>query len=260
MEKKIKIAIVDDSQISRNDVTTLLMEFETTLDNVKFEYSDFESGDKFLKSENCYDLVILDYEMDGTNGIDVAKSLENRSIRPYVFFVSGYDELDKPMQTAIQLDVTVGFGFKKDDKEEFNYQMNKVFDKIFNVTLIEFDHFIINSKTDNKTREDRVYYETKLDVKDISYIITTSKNVLIVNTSNKHFNIVSSLTKIKEKLPHTDFEYVSKSTIINFRYILSINATNVLLTTNEKIPLSLIYRDKFKKGYENYLLKGFKKL
>jgi DNA-binding NarL/FixJ family response regulator len=72
MKSKIKIIIVDDNPIFLEGITTFLSK-ESTYEII----ACFESGNVLLDHINNYnpDLVLLDIEMPGLNGIETARTL-----------------------------------------------------------------------------------------------------------------------------------------------------------------------------------------
>jgi DNA-binding NarL/FixJ family response regulator len=72
MKSKIKIIIVDDNPIFLEGITTFLNK-----ENVYEILACFNSGDILLDHINNYnpDLVLLDIEMSGLNGIETARRL-----------------------------------------------------------------------------------------------------------------------------------------------------------------------------------------
>lgn len=95
---EVKVAVVDDKQHDRTKLKKILIRLESDFKNVSFIIALYQDGISFLNSKEAYDLVLLDYEMPDKNGIYIAEKLEQRAKRPRVLFVSGYDELTKPLQ------------------------------------------------------------------------------------------------------------------------------------------------------------------
>ena len=71
----IKIVIVDDEEIIREQIKKL----------IEKRFSDcmidtYATGEALLRSGKCYDIVFLDIQMDGMNGIDTAKELRKKAV------------------------------------------------------------------------------------------------------------------------------------------------------------------------------------
>ena len=85
----MKIAICDDKPIFINKMKNLIRNLIT---NEEMKVFDFCSGDELLSSEINFDIVLLDIEMPGTDGLDVAAELYRRNKRTLVLFITSHRE------------------------------------------------------------------------------------------------------------------------------------------------------------------------
>ena len=255
---EVKVAIVDDKISSRREIKERLEGLTSSLEDVRFTTHTYESGVLFLASEIHYDLVLLDYQMPSKNGIQVAAELELRDARPWVLFISGHDEITKPMQKATQLRVTAGFIFKSDTEKEFQFQVINVLKAILNVHWLEFEYYLVdNDPTLKRKREKRNYYSKKVDARKISHIASTAKDVVTVYIDNEEFTTTETLKEFFDMLPKGEFEYSDRRVIVNLGFVHSIGKKVVHLTTDIEVSLTTVYNNVFRKKYNNYLLEGF---
>ena len=86
------IAICDDEAFFR-----ILLKEQLEIYSKKhaydFVYSEFFSGDSLLESGKEFDLIFMDYRMDGTDGIDTVRKLRMLNNNTAVVFVSSYREV-----------------------------------------------------------------------------------------------------------------------------------------------------------------------
>ena len=265
---EIRVAIVDDVKESRESNARKLIELERLLDDVGFSLDFFESGILFLKSENNYDLVLLDYEMPEKNGIEVAQEIEARPIGTRIVFMSGYTELTRPMQVALQFNCVAGFIFKTDSDKEFQFQLKNALKKLINIHWFEFRYFIINKIQDNAKRTTKDYYDKKIDARTILFAATKekAKNVSSLNvydgeeSDTEEFDLSKTLKQLFKELPDGEFEFANRNALVNYRFVHSFTNHIVFLRNYDKIPLSRSYRATFERNYEKYLRQGFDKL
>ena len=103
---KLNIAICDDEKAIREQINELI---EKEKPGICPEH--YETGDSLLAAEKQFDIVFLDIQMDGTDGIETAKELRERdedtilifitAIREYVFKafdVAAFHYLLKPIE------------------------------------------------------------------------------------------------------------------------------------------------------------------
>ena len=70
MSDNVRIAICDDDESTREELISRLgRHFPNAT------VSCFSSGEQFLADYNYYDIVMLDIDMDGVSGVDVARKI-----------------------------------------------------------------------------------------------------------------------------------------------------------------------------------------
>lgn len=85
----MRIALVDDSDIERNILLSLLSDF-TCEKQISFESDCFKSGDEFLStfSPNKYDIVFMDIFMNGMSGVETAQKIRETDSRVILIFLT----------------------------------------------------------------------------------------------------------------------------------------------------------------------------
>lgn len=81
----MKIAICDDQQIFIDRLKKLITSEET-------ETHIFHSGDELLNSNIDFDIVLLDIEMPGTDGLGVAAKLYQKNRKTLLLFITSHRE------------------------------------------------------------------------------------------------------------------------------------------------------------------------
>ena len=88
----ISIAICEDEKIYRDKLKEFLKKF---LEQKKYSVEEFENGESFLErfeSDESYrenlDIVLLDIQMDGINGMDVARKIREWNKKLQIIFIT----------------------------------------------------------------------------------------------------------------------------------------------------------------------------
>ena len=93
----MKIAICDDEILYIEKIKKIVSSFIES-EKIVAEIETFTSGCELVESESLYDVVFLDIEMPGLNGIETTKILNQKNNRTRIFiFTSHSNYLDDAM-------------------------------------------------------------------------------------------------------------------------------------------------------------------
>lgn len=232
----MKLAIVDDNNEYIKIIKNKLNQLElTNLDIITYTNSQKYKQDLIKKHIN-FDIVIMDIEIDEINGIDLA--IETNHILPYcqIIYLTSY------MQYVSDVYET-----------NHTYYINKKdFDKYFSLAINKATIIINKIKSEVLTVSwNKVKYEIKQN--RITYI-ERQKKVSFIYTKENYTKTSSPIDKLLLLL-NQDFIRCHESYLINMNYISIINKTNIVLTTNQNIPLSRKYLNDVNIVYNRFLSK-----
>ena len=254
MEKTdFNIAIVDDNFGATSETKKKLKTvFElSSFENINFTLQNYPSGNHFLNSEQEYDLVLMDYEMPELNGIETAQKLQIRTTKTKILFLSGYSRPVEPLKQASYIKISVGYLFKDDSIEEFQYVVEQTIKDILAVEYIEIDYFELQRSTDS-TKNERIWRKAVIDIKKIVKLLADGKIIHLIMSDGKEFATTMTLEKWRREILNIDFDYANKSCIVNLRYIETITTNEVDLTNDDTVALSKNFKNKLIKNYTDY--------
>ncbi|MCO6175922.1 LytTR family DNA-binding domain-containing protein [Flavobacterium sp. NRK F10] len=228
--------IVDDEPLAREAIEMLIEQYDGL--NLVGSFNGAENASKFI-SKNKVDLIFLDIQMPGVNGIEFAKLIPKDT---FVVFTTAFSEfaLDSYEVDAIDyLIKPVKFErFKKAVEKVVTY--SKLFDLESNNNQLEdFTEEFFFVKADRKMF--KVYFN------EINFV-EGLKDYVVIHTENQKIITAMNIKTIHEYLPKSIFVRVSKSYIINSKSIESIDNNTVYIGKNE-IPIGNVYRDYFFNEY-----------
>ncbi len=236
--KKIKVIIVDDERLSREELKRALKVYE---DFVLIGEAENADDAKDLIETEMPDLIFLDIEMPEKSGFDLLESLDNV---PAVLFTTAYN------QYAVQaFEVNALDYLMKPIREE---RFAQAIEKIRNT--IKLKSYLNNSvekdrKIFIKDGEKRFFIEL-----DEIYLIESLENYTRLFFQGKKALQRRSLRQWEEMLDENIFFRINRTEIINIKYIQEVNRTiggklEVKLKTGELLEVSNRQSVKFKNLY-----------
>jgi len=224
--------IIDDEPLAREGVQLLLE--DTPYLNLVGSYGSGVQALEYLAS-NEVDLIFLDIEMPGLNGLEFIKSLNHQ---PFIILTTAYPQY---ALEAFELQVS-DYLVKPIRKERFLkavLKVKEIFDlkknEMFQVDDLEEDYIFI--------RHERKF--VKLFFKDI-YYINGLKDYVMIHTEDKKYITAMNLKTIMSKLPASIFIRTSKSYGINLNKVQSVDIDFIDLGNQIEIPIGKSYKEEFK--------------
>jgi len=192
------------------------------------------------------DLLFVDINMPGLNGLDFARSLQRPCM---VIFTTAYE------QYALE-------GFRVD---ALDYLLKPIsypaFLKAANKAL-KLHTADNKSPTETLTGNDEGlfvksdYRVVRIRFNEIKYIEGMSEYVNIHLTDNKPIMTLLSIKALEEKLPPQQFMRVHRSYIVNLNSINIIERNRIVFDKNVYIPISKQYREAFKEFVDKNFIGG----
>ena len=224
--------IVDDEPLARKAIQKLVNQTENL--EVIASFNGAEATTEFL-AKNTIDLIFLDIQMPGVNGIEFARTVPKNTL---VVFTTAFHEFASESYDVDAIDYLI----KPVKLERFQKAVEKAqtYCKLFHT-----DH--INSNIENITddyifvRADRRMF--KVYFSEVLYI-EGLKDYVVLYLENQKVITLMNIKTIHDLLPRSFFVRVSKSYIINVNKIDSVDNNTVYIGKNE-IPIGNIYRDFF---------------
>ena len=226
MNQKIKCLIVDDEPLA----ITVLKEFLEKVPQLELVNTCADALQAFqVISQEKIDLVFLDIEMPGLNGIDFIKSLANP---PSIILTTAYRE----------------YAMESYEIEVVDYLLKPIsfsrFFKAINKYLKSINNAVFEQAVEQKTSQGSIYvYSNKKNIKvyleDILYI-ESLKDYVRIHTSQQQITSKDTISRYEELLPNS-FLRVHRSFIINTEKISAFTQHDIEIGVQE-IPIGSSYK------------------
>lgn len=216
---KLNIAICDDEQ---NQIEYLKEILQTWLGRTRHiaEISAFPSAEAFLfeYSENQnFDVLLLDIEMSGMNGVELARKLRKQTDALQIIFVTGYDEY-----ISDGYDVAALHYLMKPLKEE---KLLAVLERAVKLIADREKTLLLNvTGSVVKCPLDQIVY------------IEAQQNYVVIHTQKENYRVKRTLSSVEEELGGGFFR-TGRSYIVGLRYVSKISKTEIIMDDGTAIPL-----------------------
>jgi DNA-binding LytR/AlgR family response regulator len=223
----LEILICDDENIFCSHLEKIILEYgQKTGERIMTEV--FNSGEKLLEyienSESAIDIIFLDIEMDGINGVKIGqvlrKEMENNATQ--IVYVSAKNSY------AMELFQNRPFNFLV--KPICEEQIYRILDDYYKVSNKSTPFFEI---TVNRVTK-------KILVNDIMYFESLTREILI-HTTKENISFYGKLSSIENNPSLTNFLRIHKSFLVNKLYIEEYKSTSVQLLNKEVLQISRHY-------------------
>ncbi|MGN0368629.1 MAG: LytR/AlgR family response regulator transcription factor [Wujia sp.] len=219
---KMQVVICDDNP---NDIQLMEKEVHRVLDPLGCEheiavYSNANLLSKELEQLQCADILLLDIDMPGMNGIQLAAQLEQQDGIVNIIFVTNRNDL---VFEAIHCR-PFRFVRKEFLREELDEALTAVLKKIKEETLLyEFG-----------SGQDMM----KLRIRDIVFIESSGHYISIHMKDGSAKKIRGKISDYEMRLGQLGFVRIHIGYIVNLREIYSISNKSVILDSGETLPIS----------------------
>lgn len=229
----MKIGICDDNTELCNYLKEQLQEeygseiAVTTYFTTKELMADYEKG----RDRNIADILLMDIDVNGTNGIDVAKGLQERFSGLKVIFITGHIDYSTEIFRASPSNFLV----KPIDRGRLVEAVGKAMEQLESE---ERECFIVTFKGN-------VF---KIKARDILYF-ESEKRTVILHARHDNWTIYRKLDDVQEELPDY-FLRCHQSYLVNMNEIKSLKPLRLELYQGAEIPVS---RPKYKETKDRFL-------
>ena len=227
----LKIAIVDDDELFRQKIETIIRE------NIhgKLFLKTYSRPENLLDGEEAkFDIYILDIEMPGMNGVELSYRIRQKDKRGEIIFLTSYQKY------AIQGYTARAYAYLL--KEETENKLLPVIEKVAEA-IREKSRKVYVIETSSSLE--------KLVFDEIIYIYKDSKNCVFV-TENGEKNQRISLENVYQTISSEEFIYVDKGKIVNIHHVKKVIKDTLYMSNADEIVISRSNIKKVKAAVKMY--------
>lgn len=214
----MKILLCDDEQPFLDALRTLIEDYMQQR-GIPCELTAVTDPRAVMESGQRFDLAFLDIQMEGLDGIALAKELRQRNEKLALFFVTNFEDYqDEAM-----------------DLQAFRYFTKPIQPERLYSGLNKAMEYIDGAYVDVHLPEGGTTQRVLVD--DILYLTRENRRVKLVTVAET-FTLREPFDLWCEKLPSLFFYPVHKSFYVNLHYIQKYAYSEIYLTNGTRIPVA----------------------
>lgn len=240
----MRVAIIEDEQLHKDLLTAFIKKWADNNKNISKEtvIKDYENAEQFLFSyddEAPFDILFIDIQMSGMNGMDMAKRVREKDKAVSLVFTTGITDY---IQEGY--DVEAMHYLIKPLKEEKVYEC---LEKASSRKKAE-KYIIVHTEEDIlKLNAEAVNY---VEARGHRCVVAMDKKLFKDN--NNMISIRESLSEMEKLLDEADFVKCHRSYICRICSIYRIEKTDLYFDDGSSIPVSRRMYDNVNKAFIKY--------
>lgn len=230
----INIAICDDEKYVSDKIRNMVADFfhRKSMEIAVFQ---FLSGEELLKCDKSMDILFLDIQMNGIDGMETARKLRVRNYKGYLIFVTVLKEMV----------------FQSFEVQAYDYLVKPIEDKYFEKTMERLFISMLNASEANLLVQ-RGYESNIISFDDIIFCEIIDRKVYLYLTSGDVFDYYDRIENLETKLDGRFFK-CHRSYLINLNYLKSYKNGMAYMVNGKAIPVSRLRSKEFSNVILQYM-------
>ena len=213
----LNIAICDDDLNIVRQMEKLIESYE----KAKYSINTYSNGEELLKAMEQFDVIFLDIDMTGMDGIDTAKEIRSYDKNVKIIYVTNFTDY---ANLAFSVHA-FGYLIKPIKREEIYKQL----DEVIGYTKDEEDDTLIEFITTDGIK--------RLPAKEIYFFESLNRKVQMKTLTNTYI-LKEKITSVAKFMNQYKFLMPHKSFTVNLFYVKSIKGYDIYMMDGSVIPLS----------------------
>lgn len=229
----ITIAICDDEKIIAEQIKRLASVFSRK--NMETSILCFSCGEELLRYDKSIDILFLDIQMEGMDGMETARKLRSRNFKGYLIFVTVLEEMV----------------FQSFEVQAYDYLVKPVEEKRFAKTM-ERLFASMQNVSEEKLLVQKGYERSIISFEEIVFAEVIDRKVYLHLVSSEVVDFYDKIENLEERLDSRFFR-CHRSFLINLKYLKSYKNGVAYMENGKEIPISRLRSKAFSEVILQYM-------
>lgn len=230
----IHIAICDDEPHMSDALREMAAEFFRGK-NRDIMISQFTSGEQLLRSQTNIDILFLDIQMEGVNGMETARRLRRRKFKGFLIFTTVLKEMV----------------FESFEVQAFDYLVKPIGEKQFAKTMERLLASMLDAGGTSLLIQ-RGYESIIIPSGDIVFCEVIDRKVYVHLVSSEIIDFYDRIDHLETKLDDSFFR-CHRSFLIHLKYLKSYKNGTAYMENGKQIPVSRLRSKEFSSVILRYM-------
>lgn len=222
----LHIAICDDEQYMLDKISTMAVDFFHGK-NMEITIAQFSNGEELLKYNRTIDILFLDIQMNGMDGMETARKLRSRKFKGFLIFITVLKEMV----------------FQAFTVQAYDYLVKPIEEKHFEKTMERLLASMQNA-SEASLLVQKGYESSIISFEDIVFCEIIDRKVYLHLASSEVVDFYERIENLETKLDDRFFR-CHRSFLINLKYLKSYKNGTAYLEGGKEIPVSRLRSKRF---------------
>lgn len=222
----IHVAICDDEKVMSDSIRKMTTDFFGRK-NMEITIRQFFGSGELLKYENPIDILFLDIQMKGMDGMETARKLREQKFKGFLIFITVLKEMV----------------FQSFEVQAFDYLVKPIERKDFEKTMERLFYSLQNAGGANLLVQ-KGYESRIVSLDDIVYCEIMDRKVYLHLTSAEVIDFYDRIENLEKKLDN-GFYRCHRSFLIHLKYLKGYKNQTAYMEGGIKIPVSRLRSKEF---------------
>ena len=217
----LRIAIVDDEETVIDELKSIITSFFRE-QNIEISITDFTSGEEIVSYHQKYDLIFLDIQMQGIDGIQTAMEIRKADKNAVLFYVTSYGS-----------EISRSFSV-----HPFAFIEKPVNEQLIRRNLQDYVEYAFKNKEEPKIQFQTINGTVMVSPDEILYFEYLGSRKIRFVTETSEYLIQEAITNIYPIVEQYGFLKPHQSFIVNPSKIKAVLDLDLIMLNDYKVPVA----------------------
>lgn len=230
----VRIGICDDEQNMSDTIRAMVSSFFRNK-NIEVIILQFSCGEELLRYDKQIDILFLDIQMKGIDGMETARKLRRRKFKGFLIFITVLREMV----------------FQSFEVQPYDYLVKPIEEQYFERMMERLLGSMKNASEENLLIQ-KGYESRIISIEDIVFCEIIDRKIYLHLASSEVIDYYDRIENLEKKLDHSFFR-CHRSFLIHLKYLKGYKNGTAYMENGREIPVSRLRSKEFSNVILQYM-------